>query len=190
MGATAYKFLAHDATAPLSGSAWPLPQGGAPGAWVEAGAGVLELCVRGAHVCRLPDLAYWLHDDLWQVEVAGEQIEGIDCLVVRQARLVRRLDAWREGGVAARFAEACIAHGAELVRAGAPAPAASSAALNGYLDDAAEAAKYGYVAVAAFAAALAVAKAITPAGDGDHADRAYRAERAWQSAWIARALAL
>ena len=56
-----------------------------------------------------------------------------------------------------------------------------------YLADAAEAARYGYVAVAAFATALAVAKA---AGDGRADDRAYRLERAWQSAWIARALAL
>ena len=178
----AYKFLAREATAPLSGSAWPLPQGGAPGAWVEAGAGALELCVRGAHGCRPSDLSYWLHEDLWQVEVAGEQIEGIDCLVVRQARLVGRLDGWREGGAAARFADACIAHGAGLVAA---APA--RAALNAYLDDAAEAARYGYVAVAAFAAALAVGKT---AGAGDGGDRAYRAERAWQSAWIARELAL
>jgi hypothetical protein len=175
--ATAYKFLTRDATGPLSGVAWPLPQGGAPGAWIDVGPGTLELCVRGAHVCRPADLAYWLNDELWQVEVGGEQMEGIDCLVVRQARLVRRLDRWRDGGVAARFGEACVAHGIGRVQAGAPARA--------YLDDAAEAARHGYVAVAAFAAALAVGKA---AGDADGG--AYRLERAWQSAWIARELAL
>jgi hypothetical protein len=179
MAATAYKFLTRDARGPLSGAAWPLPHDGAPGAWVEAGAGALELCVRGAHVCRPADLAYWLNDELWQLEVAGDELEGIDCLVVRQARLVRRLDGWRDGGVAVRFAEACVEHAASLVPAAAPARA--------YLPDAAEAARYGYVAVAAFATALAVAKA---AGDGRPDERAYRLERGWQSAWIARALAL
>jgi hypothetical protein len=179
MTATAYKFLTRDATGPLSGFAWPLPEGSAPGPWVDVGAGALELCVRGAHVCRLADLAYWLNDELWQVEVGGEQIEGIDCLVVRQARLVRRLDSWRDGGVAARFAEACVAHGVGLVPTGAPA--------RPYLDDAAEAARYGYVAVAAFAAALAVART---SGDADGGDQAYRLERSWQSAWISRELAL
>jgi len=173
---TAYKFLTREATGPFSGYAWPLPQGAAPGAWVEAGAGVLELCVRGPHVCRPADLAYWLNDELWQLEVGGDQVEGVDCLVVRQARLVRRLDGWRDGGVAARFAQACVAHGTGLVPAPAPARA--------YLADAAEAARHGYVAVAAFAAALAVAKT------ADGGDQAYRLERAWQSAWIARELAL
>lgn len=179
MTTTAYKFLTADGKGPLSGALWPLPRDGAPGAWVDAGAGALELCVRGAHVCRPADLAYWLNEELWQVEVGGDQIEGIDCLVVRQARLVRRLDGWREGGVAVRFAEACLEHATDLVPAAAPARA--------YLQDAAEAARYGYPAVAAFATALAVAKA---AGDGRADDGAYRLERAWQSAWIARALAL
>jgi hypothetical protein len=173
---TAFKFLTRGAIGPLSGLAWPLPQGGAPGPWVDAGAGALEQCVRGVHVCRPDDLAYWLSDEMWQVEVDGDQREGIDCLVVRRARLVRQLDAWRDGGAAARFAEACVAHGTGLVPATAPARA--------YLDDAAEAARDGYVALAAFAAALAVGKA---AGQGD---TAYRAERAWQSSWIARELAL
>src|SRR5579871_4306964 len=120
MPATAYKFLTRDATGPVSGFAWPLPQSIGPGAWVDAGPGKLDLCVRGAHVCRPEDLAYWLHDELWQVEVGGEQIEGIDCLVVRKARLMRRLDRWRDGGVATRFAEACITRGVAFVAAAAP----------------------------------------------------------------------
>jgi|SRR6185312_4717119 len=175
----AYKFLTRDATGPFSGSAWPLPTGAEPGAWIHADAGALELCGRGAHVCRPADLAYWLHDDLWEVEVDGDQITGIDCLIVRRARLVRRLDGWHKGGAAGRFGEACVAHALALVPAAAPARA--------YLDDATEAARYGYVAVAAFAAALSVAKA-TATGEGE--EPAYRAERAWQSAWIARELAL
>jgi hypothetical protein len=100
-------------------------------------------------------------------------------VVVRQARLVRRVDRWREGGGAARFAEACVARGLGLVPSAAPERA--------LLDDASEAARHGYVAVAAFAAALAVGK--TRRGT-DGPDQAYRLERAWQSAWIARELAL
>src|SRR5690348_431080 len=103
-----YKFLAKGAVGPQSGFKWPEPQAPAFGAWVDAD-GPLELCVRGAHVCRALDLAYWLHDELWETEVDGEQIEGVDCLVVRRARLVRRIDAWHQGG-AARFAQACAEH--------------------------------------------------------------------------------
>jgi hypothetical protein len=175
----AYKFLTRDGTGPFSGRAWPPPTGGEPGAWMQADAVALELCGRGAHVCRPADLAYWLHDDLWEVEVDGDQITGIDCLIVRRARLVRRLDGWRQGGAAGRFAEDCVAHALAQVRAGAPARA--------YLDDAAQASRFGYVAVAAFAAALAVAQ-VTGPGPGQKS--AYRAERAWQSAWIARELTL
>lgn len=175
----AYKFLTRHATGPFSDRAWPLPTGGDPAAWIEADAGALELCGRGAHVCGPANLAYWLHDDLWQVEVDGDQIVGIDCLIVRRARLVRRLDDWREGGAAARFAAACVAHALALVPAGAPARA--------YLDDAMEASRYGYVAVAAFAAALAIAQATGP---GQGGESAYRVERAWQSAWIVRELGL
>jgi hypothetical protein len=57
------------------------------------------------------------------------------------AALLRRLDPWRDGGVAARFAEACVAHGVGLVPSGNPARA--------YLNDATEAAQYGYVALEA-----------------------------------------
>ena len=56
MTTAAYKFLTADAKGPLSGAVWPLPRDGAPGAWIEAGAGALELCVRGTHVCRPADL--------------------------------------------------------------------------------------------------------------------------------------
>jgi hypothetical protein len=177
MERTGYKFLTGEAAGPLSRIVWPVPRGGLPGAWTDAGAGPLQLCVRGAHVCRPADLAYWLSDELWQVELDGDQVEGIDCLIARRARLVRRLDGWRDGQVAVRFAHACVEHATSLVPAGAPASA--------YLQDASEAARYGYVA--AFATALAVAKAV---GDGRADEQAYRLERAWQSAWIAGELAL
>jgi hypothetical protein len=152
----AYKFLAAGAIGPLSRFAWP-----APGEWVEA-SGPLVACKVGVHVCRPHELAHWIHDELWELETAGDELAGIDCLVVRRARLVRRIDAWNDGG-AVRFAVACVAHARDL-------------AGGELVTDAGGALEAGFVAVAAFTAALAIAK-------GDEA--AYARERAWQSAWIA-----
>src|SRR5258708_6519958 len=101
-----HKFLAKGALGPLSGFAWPVPQGGAAGAWVEA-VGPLALCARGVHVCRTSDLAHWIHDELWEVEADGDRIEGLDCVVVRRARLVRRIDDWGAAG-GRRFADASV----------------------------------------------------------------------------------
>jgi len=174
-----YKFLARGAVGPISGFQWPVPASEEPGPWVEA-EGSLGLCVNGAHVCRTFELAHWLSDELWETETDGEELAGLDCLVVRRARLVRRIDAWQEGG-AARFAEACAEHAAGLADRAPPELAASA---RGLLDDALEAARMGYPAVSAYASAVAVA------GLGDPADRdaAYRRERLWQSEWIAVSL--
>jgi hypothetical protein len=161
----AYKFLATGRVGPQSGFRWPAPSGDGPGAWLEV-QGPLALCRQGAHVLRPVELAYWLHDELWELEADGEIIEGVDCLVARRARLVRPIDGWRTGGNTA-FAEACVTHATELC----PAPPAD---VRGFLDDAAQCARGSYVALAAFAAASAVARV------GD-----YRAERRWQSEWIA-----
>ena len=173
-----YKFLAKGAIGPISGFRWPAPTGAVPGAWIDT-EGPLELCAKGVHVCRPIDLAHWLHDELWESEVDGERIEGIDCLVVRRARLVRRVNAWHEGG-ASRFAAACAKHAAELAGAADPARDVARA----YAEDAASAAEGGYVAVSGFAAALAVSKL----GDPLVEEMAYRRERTWQADWIARAI--
>jgi len=176
-----YKFLAKGAIGPLSGFRWPEPAGPTPGAWIDS-EGPLELCAKGAHVCRPFDLAYWIHDELWDVDVDGDRIEGIDCLVARRARLVRRVDAWHEGG-AGRFAAACAEHAAELAGAADLARDGARDVARAYAEDAAMAAKGGYVAVSAFAAALAVGKLGDPSGE----EMAYRRERTWQADWIARA---
>lgn len=145
-----FKFLVRGGLGPFSRQPWTSE-------WriVE---GALELGRRGFHVCRAADLAFWLHDELWETEIAGDALEGIDCVVARRARLVRRIDAWDAAG-ARRFADACIAH----ATAGASTPA--------FLDDAKQAAEHGYPAVAAYAAARATIDA--------------RAEREWQSIWLA-----
>ena len=143
----AYKFLAAGAIGPLSGVAWPRP-----GEWLDAGGVIVGR--RGAHVCRADQLAHWLHDELWEVETDGEHVAAPDCFVVARARLVRRI-AWD----ATRFARACIDH-------------ASGTAVA----DAEQALLHGYPAIAAYMAAVAVAR------DDEHR---YADERAWQSAWLA-----
>ena len=163
----AYKFLASGAISPFARFAWPMPDGAA-GAWVVAD-GPLMVGKRGAHVCRVANLAHWLHDELWVVDIDGEQVDAPDCLVVARARLVHHVEAWRAGG-ASRFAEACITHARDLTRD----------EMADLLDDAAEMLSAGYSSVAAYTAALAVARL-----DGLNPVPAYDTERAWQSAWIA-----
>jgi hypothetical protein len=169
-----YKFLAAGAVGSQSGFRWPVGEAG-PGAWVEV-QGPLALCLRGVHVCRDLDLAHWLNEELWEAEIAGETADGIDCLVARRGRLVRRIEAWQAGGNT-RFGEACLAHASALCRAASPD-------VRGFIDDAAMALAHGYLAVCAFATATAVARLHHAAGD----EKAFRDERLWQSGWIARAL--
>jgi hypothetical protein len=167
----ARKFLAGGARGPFSGVAWPRPTQATPGAWIVVDAELAQ-CVRGVHVCRNADLAYWIHDELWDVEVDGAAIEGVDCLVVARARLLRRIEAWTEGR--RQFAQASIEHAAASVGA------AGNDAVRELLDDAQVVAKCGYPALAAYSAAVAVAR-----GSGDDVVQRFREERAWQSVWIA-----
>ncbi|HEY4177113.1 MAG TPA: zf-HC2 domain-containing protein [Kofleriaceae bacterium] len=160
---TAFKFLKKGAFGPMSGSAWPTH-----GAWMSTSA-PLVVGRSGVHVCRSEELAHWIHDELWECQVAGEQIEGPDCLVVERARLTKRIDAWSNGG-ATRFAAACIARARELVGDSV------------ILTDGEEALRHGYPAVAAFNAALAIAQ------KAPELETAFADERRWQSQAIARAM--
>jgi hypothetical protein len=171
----AYKFLAAGGVGPFSGFVWPPPSAGAK-AWVEV-EGPLATCERGVHVCRPEDLVHWIHEELWELECDGETQPGVDSLVARRARLVRRIDAWSEGG-AKRFAVACGEHANALVGAEA------NDVVRGFLDDAEICASEGFVALGALCAALAVTN-LAPEGERE---RVYREERAWQAAWIEREL--
>ena len=167
----ARKFLAAGGRGPFSGMAWPAPAGGVPGAWIVVD-GALAQCERGLHVCRDVDLAYWIHDELWDVEVEGPAVEGLDCLVVARARLLRRIDAWTEGRH--RFAQASIEHAASSLSS------IDSEAFGELLGDAQLMATHGYPALACYTAAVAVGRA-----NGRDAVQGFRAERSWQSGWIA-----
>ena len=54
-------------------------------------------CENGLHLCRREDLLDWLGPVIWEAEAdESELIEQRDKVVVRRARVVRRLDAWNE----------------------------------------------------------------------------------------------
>lgn len=155
----AYKFLAAGRRGPLTHVAWP-----PIGDWLTCDSPVVGK--RGAHVCTAEQLAHWLHDELWEVEIAGVEERGLDCVVVERARLVRRIDGWNPE-LAMRFAKACV----ERARA--------EGATDPRLTDADASIEYGYPAVAAYIAAVAIAR-------DDEA--AYATERRRQSEWIVREL--
>jgi len=208
----AYKFLDGGGRAVFSGFQWTSDP---PGTWVEAGAVVA--CREGVHGCRAADLAWWVNEDLWELELDGELVEAPRKLVARRGRLARRLDGWADAA-ASEFAEAVIfrARDAALAVAGSGpeltalggcrrideiAPAAR-AALAALAEGTAAQVAVGLVADAAFFAdqhichapfisACAAAHAAA-ARTGSRADWrvGFEAERAWQSAWIAGRLAL
>jgi hypothetical protein len=169
-----HKFLAAGAVGPISGFAWPAD------AWVDV-EGPLAACSRGIHVCRPGDLAHWIHDELWELEVdegEGAVVEGLDCLIVQRARLARPIEGWRVDG-ARRFAAASVAHVASLTGLTGGRPEVRE-----LLDDARFMASEGYVALAAYTSALAYSRTV----EGREPEDLYRQERAWQSAWIGHEL--
>ncbi|MFO0581730.1 MAG: hypothetical protein U0229_05625 [Anaeromyxobacter sp.] len=100
----AYKFLERGAVGPFSRFAWPLPSPGAPGPWVEA----REARGRrhGVYACLPGQLAWWIDEELFRVELGGEISVTPVQVVAGRARLLEPVDAWTSGG-AARFAADC-----------------------------------------------------------------------------------
>ena len=96
----AYKFFRPGRLAPFTGYVWPEQT------WVEA-VGPLETCRSGIHACRLYQLAYWLADELWEVELEGE-IEPVELqLLARRGRLVRLVAEW-DDSARRDFAAECV----------------------------------------------------------------------------------
>lgn len=111
----AYKFLRRGAVSPFAGRPWPLPRDGRTGDWVAAD-GPPALCRSGVHACRIRDLPYWLHDELWEVDLDGDVAVREHQLVAPRGRLVRRVDSW-EIATAWQLAEDCLRHAAALAAA-------------------------------------------------------------------------
>lgn len=82
----AYKFLRPGSVAPFTGFHWQ------PGRWVES-AEVVP-CEHGVHACRVGDLPFWVNDELWEIELAGDVVASGHKVVAPSGRLVRRVEAW------------------------------------------------------------------------------------------------
>ncbi|MBA3736037.1 MAG: hypothetical protein H0W90_12730 [Actinobacteria bacterium] len=105
----AFKFLSAGRGL-FSDFVWPLPDNGTPGRWIKAEL-PLERCIRGIHVCREPDLPYWIDDELWVIEVRGDIVEHETMMLAEEGRLVRGVESW-DKEAALTFAQAC-AHRAQ-----------------------------------------------------------------------------
>jgi hypothetical protein len=158
----AYKFLREGRVGPFTGFRWE------PGEWVEIGGPVL--CDRGVHACRPGDLPFWINDELWEVELAGEVAEGERKLVAERGRLVARVEGWN-ADAAQEFGDTSAARARALSDA-RPGDAIARA----YAEDTERRAGQGRAYAATYIAAVAAEHA------GGHEGR--DSERAAQAAWF------
>jgi len=198
----AYKFLRHGRVGPFSGFAWP-----PPGGWVTAAE--TDRCRRGVHACRPRDLPWWLADELWEVELAGEVRVAGHKLVAPAGGLIRRVERWTT--VAAReFADACAwrarDHAVRRLKLTRHPSDAVTLAACATLDDVLGVARGLAEEVVDARVSLTIAgdgavRALTGAAPtsayiaAHAAERldgrdGYDAERAWQSRWLVDRLAL
>lgn len=176
-----YKFLRPGRRSLFARVQWPLPSE-AGGAWLEAAPGPLVACKNGLHACRIEDLAFWIGEELWEVELDAELAAAPDAIVARRARLLRPIEAWSAQAPRA-FGQSCIARArAQLGPAGlAPDHIAAR-----YLEQAEQLDGTGYIAALSYAAALACALIVPPSA----AVAAFRSERAAQGPLLAEAAGL
>lgn len=159
---TFYKFLSTGRVGAYSGFVWPV------GSWVEVEPPLVPTR-RGIHACTLPDLPFWLDEELWIVELQGELLEDERMVVASLGCLVEQVRAW-DRRLLGELASVCLArrcHDAALLEDAT------------YWDDA-----ISTVYMAANAAGLESERA------GGSYEAGYLAERAWQADWVAGRLEL
>jgi hypothetical protein len=206
----AFKFLAAGGVGPFTEREWPIPAPGTVGEWVVAPRG--ELARYGVHACRPEDLSYWPHDELWIVELGGTILRAPHQLVASRGRMLERVAGWNEQG-AREYAVACAWRARDLAAealelAGLAREAASLRTCNDLVSlqstasavvgDAGRDQPRGLAAYAA-GAALRARQGRYPEASLQAAhlgaallgrEQGADAERAWQSAWLARRLDL
>jgi hypothetical protein len=104
------KFLGRGRVALYTGYEWPLDE------WVDAD-GPLDLCGNGPHACTGVNLSGWIDDELWLIELDGDQETHDDVVVAQRARLVRRVEAWDEQAMR-EFIEGTIRRLRDLIVSG------------------------------------------------------------------------
>ncbi len=83
-GVRAYKFLDTAGRAPFTGVEWPV------GDWLEADEAAP--CRAGIHACRAGDVAYWITNSMWHVEIEGDVVDSVHKVVGRRGRLLAPVD--------------------------------------------------------------------------------------------------
>ena len=74
---------------------WSLPVDGQPGAWMPPIEGELKPCKNGYHLCSGEEqLVQWLGPEIYEAEYQSERVDADDKIVVREARLLRRIETW------------------------------------------------------------------------------------------------
>jgi hypothetical protein len=94
----AWKFLKAGAVGPFTGFRWT------PGAWVEA---IDSREGLGVHACRVSDLAFWIGDELWRVELQGQVRERATQIEATRGRLLDRVAGW-DAESRAEFGVHCV----------------------------------------------------------------------------------
>ena len=115
-----FKFTEKDGTT-FGGYKWPLPvknEDGTwtPGKWTKKITGTLIPCENGYHITDKNHLLDWIDEELYEVEYKYKivQSDNKDKYVARQARLIRRIEAWNEKS-ARLFAVWCARNALALV---------------------------------------------------------------------------
>jgi len=109
-----YKILRDGKTCNDGNADYHLPENGKPGDWMPKIKGDLIPCENGYHLCRPQDLIHWLDKDIYEAEYRGDIVEDNDKVVVRQVRLVRKVDKWNNK-TARLFAVWCAREALKLV---------------------------------------------------------------------------
>ncbi len=73
---------------------WFLPKSNRPGKWMPFIENIVP-CRSGYHLCRQKDLLTWLNETIWVAEARGGRVLCDNKVVVRQARLIKKL-TWND----------------------------------------------------------------------------------------------
>lgn len=161
----AYKFLTSGGVGRFTGFHWTADT------WIEAGGA--DPCRAGIHACRVRDLPIWLDDELWEIELGGDVVEGDRKIVATRGRLTKSIETWTPD-LAREFGRFCVKRTRERV--------GFIPFLSGFVADVDRFVAQNRIPIAGFAAARAAELRDGPA--------AYEAERAAQASWLADRLGL
>ena len=160
-----------------------LPQDGKPGKWLPK-VDNLELCESGYHVTDAEHLINWIDgNQLFEVETNGKVLQGNDKITCKQIRLVRQIKGWHDKNLRL-FACWCAEQVLPIYEHEYPddnRPRKAIEASRAYASGAVSMEELSVARDAAWAAALAAARAAAWAGDAAW-DAARAAAWAWDAA--------